>query len=145
MADSKLFKVLVVDDEPEILELLQYNFNKKGLQVAVARNGQEGLEMIQQDPPQIIVLDIMMPVMNGIEMCRQLRQDEQFRNIPILFLSATNDDMLILSAMNAGGNHFISKPIRLIKNQTRFDDYQPGCQGYHHFAHLCPRTEIPLC
>lgn len=113
MADSKLFKVLVVDDEPEILELLQYNFNKKGLQVAVARNGQEGLEMIQQDPPQIIVLDIMMPVMNGIEMCRQLRQDEQFRNIPILFLSATNDDMLILSAMNAGGNHFISKPIRL--------------------------------
>jgi two-component system alkaline phosphatase synthesis response regulator PhoP len=113
MANSKLFKVLVVDDEPEILELLQYNFNKKGLQVAVARNGQEGLEMIQQDPPQIIVLDIMMPVMNGIEMCRQLRQDEQFRNIPILFLSATNDDMLILSAMNAGGNHFISKPIRL--------------------------------
>lgn len=113
MTDSKRFKVLVVDDEPEILELLQYNFNKKGLEVAIARNGQEGLEMIQQDPPQIIVLDIMMPVMNGIEMCRQLRQHEQFRNIPILFLSATNDDMLILSAMSAGGNHFVSKPIRL--------------------------------
>lgn len=113
MTDSKRFKVLVVDDEPEILELLQYNFNKKGLEVAIARNGQEGMEMIQQDPPQIIVLDIMMPVMNGIEMCRQLRQDERFRNIPILFLSATNDDMLILSAMNAGGNHFVSKPIRL--------------------------------
>ncbi|MBL7929347.1 MAG: response regulator [Bacteroidia bacterium] len=113
MAESKRFKVLVVDDEPEILELLQYNFNKKGLEVAVARNGQEGLEMIEQDPPQIIVLDIMMPVMNGIEMCRQLRQHEQFRSIPILFLSATNDDMLILSAMSAGGNHFVSKPIRL--------------------------------
>ncbi len=113
MTDSKRFKVLVVDDEPEILELLQYNFNKKGLEVAIARNGQEGMEMIQQDPPQIIVLDIMMPVMNGIEMCRQLRQHEQFRNIPILFLSATNDDMLILSAMSAGGNHFVSKPIRL--------------------------------
>lgn len=113
MTDSKRFKVLVVDDEPEILELLQYNFNKKGLEVAIARNGQEGLEMIEQDPPQIIVLDIMMPVMNGIEMCRQLRQHEQFRNIPILFLSATNDDMLILSAMSAGGNHFVSKPIRL--------------------------------
>lgn len=113
MSEAKRFKVLVVDDEPEILELLQYNFNKKGLEVAIARNGQEGLEMIQQDPPQIIVLDIMMPVMNGIEMCRQLRQHEQFRNIPILFLSATNDDMLILSAMSAGGNHFVSKPIRL--------------------------------
>ncbi len=113
MTDSKRFKVLVVDDEPEILELLQYNFNKKGLEVAIARNGQEGLEMIEQDPPQIIVLDIMMPVMNGIEMCRQLRQHEQFKNIPILFLSATNDDMLILSAMSAGGNHFVSKPIRL--------------------------------
>ncbi len=113
MTDSQRFKVLVVDDEPEILELLQYNFNKKGLEVAIARNGQEGLEMIEQDPPQIIVLDIMMPVMNGIEMCRQLRQHEQFRSIPILFLSATNDDMLILSAMSAGGNHFVSKPIRL--------------------------------
>lgn len=113
MSDSKHFKVLVVDDEPEILELLQYNFIKKGLEVTIARNGQEGLEMIENDPPHIIVLDIMMPVMNGIEMCRQLRQHDQFRNIPILFLSATNDDMLILSAMSAGGNHFVSKPIRL--------------------------------
>jgi two-component system alkaline phosphatase synthesis response regulator PhoP len=113
MSDPQRFKILVVDDEPEILELLQYNFNKRGLEVSVARNGQEGLELIEKDPPQIIVLDIMMPVMSGIEMCRKLRQQEQFKNIPILFLSATNDDMLILSAMSAGGNHFVSKPVRL--------------------------------
>jgi two-component system alkaline phosphatase synthesis response regulator PhoP len=113
MSDPQRFKILVVDDEPEILELLQYNFNKRGLEVSVARNGQEGLELIENDPPQIIVLDIMMPVMSGIEMCRKLRQQEQFKNIPVLFLSATNDDMLILSAMSAGGNHFVSKPVRL--------------------------------
>lgn len=113
MSDPQRFKILVVDDEPEILELLQYNFNKRGLEVSVARNGQEGLELIEKDPPQIIVLDIMMPVMSGIEMCRKLRQQEQFKNIPVLFLSATNDDMLILSAMSAGGNHFVSKPVRL--------------------------------
>ncbi len=113
MSASKQFKVLVVDDEPEILQLLQYNFSKKGLEVATARNGQEGLELIRQDPPQIIVLDIMMPVMNGIEMCRELRKEESYKNIPVLFLSATSDDMLILSAMKAGGDHFVSKPIRL--------------------------------
>jgi two-component system alkaline phosphatase synthesis response regulator PhoP len=113
MSDPQRFKILVVDDEPEILELLQYNFNKRGLEVSVARNGQEGLELIEKDLPQIIVLDIMMPVMSGIEMCRKLRQQEQFKNIPVLFLSATNDDMLILSAMSAGGNHFVSKPVRL--------------------------------
>ena len=107
------FKVLVVDDEPAILELLEYNFSKKGAQVSLAKNGVEGLEKAEQEMPQVIVLDIMMPVMNGIEMCRTLKSDPAMKNIPVLFLSATNDDALILSAMTAGGDHFVSKPIKI--------------------------------
>ena len=107
------FKVLVVDDEPAILELLQYNFSKKGAQVSLARNGVEGLEKAASELPQVIVLDIMMPVMSGIEMCRALKSDPVLKNIPILFLSASHDDALILSAMTAGGDHFVSKPIKI--------------------------------
>jgi len=66
------FKILVVDDEPEILELLKYNFSKKGLDVSVAKNGEVGLAILEKEIAQVIVLDIMMPVMNGIEMCRKI-------------------------------------------------------------------------
>jgi two-component system alkaline phosphatase synthesis response regulator PhoP len=107
------FKVLVVDDEPAILELLQYNFTKKGAQVSLARNGVEGLEKAASELPQVIVLDIMMPVMSGIEMCRALKSDPVLKNIPVLFLSASNDDALVISAMTAGGDHFVSKPIKI--------------------------------
>lgn len=112
MQENK-FKILVVDDEPEILDLLKYNFSKKGLDISVARNGEEGLEVLEREIPQVIVLDIMMPVMNGIEMCRAIRANQKYNSIPILFLSATSDDLLILSAMSSGGDHFVSKPIRL--------------------------------
>ena len=107
------FKVLVVDDEPAILELLDYNFSKKGAQVSLAKNGVEGLEKAERELPQVIVLDIMMPVMSGIEMCKALKADPVLKNIPVLFLSASNDDTLILSAMTAGGDHFVSKPIKI--------------------------------
>ena len=110
---SAKFKVLVVDDEPEILELLKYNFSKKGVEVFLAKNGVEGYEMADHEMPQVIVLDIMMPVMNGIELCRALRSEEKLKDIPVLFLSATNDDNLINAAMTAGGDHFVSKPIKL--------------------------------
>ncbi|MEO5571903.1 MAG: response regulator [Bacteroidia bacterium] len=113
IATEKKFKVLVVDDEPAILELLQYNFSKKGAQVSLARNGVEGLEKAVSELPQVIVLDIMMPVMSGIEMCRALKSDPVLKNIPVLFLSASNDDALIISAMTAGGDHFVSKPIKI--------------------------------
>ena len=111
-AESK-FKVLVVDDEPAILELLEYNFSKKGAQVSLAKNGVEGLEIAERELPQVIVLDIMMPVMSGIEMCRALKNNPLLKDIPVLFLSASNDDALIISAMTAGGDHFVSKPVKI--------------------------------
>jgi two-component system alkaline phosphatase synthesis response regulator PhoP len=107
------FKVLIVDDEPEILDLLKYNFTKKGFHVAVAKNGEEGFEKAKAELPQVIVLDIMMPVMNGIQLCRSLKSDKAFKNIPVLFLSATNDDNLIINGITSGGDYFVSKPVRI--------------------------------
>jgi two-component system alkaline phosphatase synthesis response regulator PhoP len=107
------FKVLVVDDEPAILELLAYNFSKKGADVSLAKNGMEGLEIAEREHPQVLVLDIMMPVMSGIEMCRALKNNPLLKSIPVLFLSATSDDALIISAKTAGGDHFVSKPIKI--------------------------------
>jgi DNA-binding response OmpR family regulator len=102
-----------VDDEPEIRELLTYNFSRKGLDVSTASNGQIAYELVENSAPDVIVLDIMMPVMNGIELCRMLKSNQTMKNIPVLFLSATSDDMLVMAAMKAGGNHFVSKPIHL--------------------------------
>lgn len=106
------FKVLVVDDEPEILDLLNYNFTKKGLDVFMAENGRKAFDIMQQSIPDVIILDIMMPEMNGIQFCELIKSKEEFKNIPVLFLSATSDDLLILSAMTSGGNQYASKPIR---------------------------------
>jgi two-component system alkaline phosphatase synthesis response regulator PhoP len=111
--ENKLLKVLVVDDEPEILDLLNYNFTKKGLDVYLAENGKKAFEVVQETVPDVIILDIMMPEMNGIQFCELIKSIEAYKNIPILFLSATSDDLLILAAFSAGGSHYASKPIRL--------------------------------
>lgn len=107
------FKVLVVDDEPEILDLLNYNFTKKGIDLYMAENGKKAFEILQECHPDVIILDIMMPEMNGIQFCELLKSKEEYKHIPVLFLSATSDDLLILAAMTAGGNQYASKPIRL--------------------------------
>lgn len=106
-------KLLIIDDEPDIIEFLSYNFRKRGYDVYSAGDGIEGLNAVSTSHPDIIIADIMMPRMNGIVMCRQLKSDEQLRNIPLIFLSATNDDYQVLSAMDAGADHYVSKPIRV--------------------------------
>ena len=111
--EKEIFKVLIVDDEPEINELLSYNFRKRGFEVQTAGNGHTGFAALETFTPDVIILDIMMPYVNGINMCRELKSNERFRNIPILFLSATSNEELINRAMNAGGNRFLSKPIQM--------------------------------
>jgi two-component system, OmpR family, alkaline phosphatase synthesis response regulator PhoP len=111
--EKKIFKLLIVDDEPEIGELLSYNFRKRGFDVQTACNGFTGFDMLEKFTPDIIILDIMMPYVNGISMCKELKRDVRYRNIPVLFLSATNNDSLIQAAMDAGGARFLSKPIHL--------------------------------
>ena len=111
--ENKTFKLLIVDDEPEIGDLLSYNFRKRGFEVMTATNGFTGFNVLNGFTPDVIILDIMMPYVNGISMCKELKNDGRYKDIPVLFLSATNNETLINSALEAGGSRFISKPIHL--------------------------------
>ena len=105
-------KILLVDDEPDILEILEFNLRKEGFEVATAGNGEEGLKLARKLRPDLIVLDIMMPVMDGVEVCRQLRADTDFDNTVITFLTAREEDYSQIAALDIGGDDYITKPIR---------------------------------
>lgn len=105
-------KILLVDDEPDILEILEYNLRKEGYDVATAGNGEEGLRKAEEFQPDLIILDIMMPVMDGVEVCRQLRAKPDFQNTIITFLTAREEDYSQIAALDTGGDDYITKPIR---------------------------------
>lgn len=105
-------KILLVDDEPDILEILKYNLVKEGYEVATANNGEEGLRRAEEFSPDLIILDIMMPVMDGVEVCRQLRAKPEFNNTIITFLTAREEDYSQIAALDTGGDDYITKPIR---------------------------------
>ncbi|RDC62086.1 Transcriptional regulatory protein KdpE [Adhaeribacter pallidiroseus] len=103
---------MVVDDDPDITELLQYNLEKEGYEVTTAENGKEALEVAIKFNPDIILMDVMMPVMDGISACRQLREKPEFRETYILFLTARSEEFSEIAAFDAGADDFITKPIK---------------------------------
>ena len=105
-------KILVVDDEPDILEILSYNLKKEGFKVVTANNGEEGLEMAEREEPTLIILDIMMPQMDGVEVCRILRGKKEFEKTLIAFLTARDEDYSQIAALDVGGDDYITKPIK---------------------------------
>ena len=105
-------KILIVDDEPDILEFLSYNLEKEGFEVVQAGNGTDGLKVAKTENPDLIVLDIMMPEMDGVELCRQLRATPGFENTLIAFLTAREEDYSQIAALDVGGDDYITKPIR---------------------------------
>ena len=110
--DKDLVKVLIVDDEPDILEFLSYNLKKEKYDVYTASNGKAGIDMAIKVIPDLIILDIMMPEMDGIEVCRKLRSMPQFGNTSIAFLTARNEDYTQIAALDYGGDDYITKPIK---------------------------------
>lgn len=106
-------KILLVDDEQDILDLLSYNFKKQGYEVHTAMDGNEAIIEVAGFHPDIIVSDILMPNTSGIKMCRLLKADERYKNIPVIFLSASNDDYLALSSLDAGAIKYLSKPVHI--------------------------------
>jgi len=104
--------VLVVDDEPDIIEFLQYNLEKEGFKVATASNGKMAIEEAYRVKPNLIILDIMMPEMDGVEVCQQLRSDSVFDKTIISFLTARDEDYSQIAALDVGGDDYITKPIR---------------------------------
>ena len=104
-------KILIVDDEPDILEFLQYNLEKEGFEVETAIDGEEGLIKAHSKVQDIIVLDIMMPRMDGFEVCKVMRKDPKFDNTIITFLTAKDEDFSQIAALDLGGDDFITKPV----------------------------------
>ncbi len=106
------YKILLVDDEPDILEFLSYNIKKEGFQVKTASNGVEGIEVAKKFRPQLIILDVMMPEMDGIETCDKLREMPEFSDVLITFLTARSEDYSQIAGFDAGADDYISKPIK---------------------------------
>ncbi len=105
-------KILLVDDEPDILEFLSYNLRKEHYTVFIAENGKTGIEIARREEPHLIILDVMMPGMDGIETCTELRKDPKFRNTLIAFLTARNEDYTQVAGFDAGADDYITKPVK---------------------------------
>lgn len=105
-------KILIVDDEPDILEILQFNLEKEDFNVLTASNGEEGIRLAEKEAPNLVILDIMMPEMDGVEVCRYLRQNKKFNQTLVAFLTAREEDYSQIAALDVGGDDYITKPIR---------------------------------
>lgn len=110
--ENKDIKILIVDDEPDILEFMQYNLKKEGYVVLTGKNGREAIEIAKKEKPQLIILDIMMPEMDGIEACRQLREVPMLKNVIITFLTARNEEYSQIAGFDVGADDYITKPIK---------------------------------
>lgn len=105
-------KILIVDDEPDIIEILKFNLENEGYKVISAKNGKEALKLADEHLPHLIILDLMMPVMDGIEACERLRMDKRFDNSVIMFLSARGEDYSQVAAFESGADDYVAKPIK---------------------------------
>lgn len=110
--ENESIKILLVDDEPDILEFMEYNLKKEGYKVFTAKDGKEALGIAKKEKPQLIILDIMMPVMDGIETCRHLREIPDLQNTIITFLTARNEEYSQIAGFDVGADDYISKPIK---------------------------------
>jgi two-component system alkaline phosphatase synthesis response regulator PhoP len=112
MSDIKKHKILIVDDEPDILEFLGYNLTKEGFEVFSAENGIEAIAKAREIIPHLIILDVMMPEMDGIEACDEIRKIPELSNTIITFLSARGEDYSQIAGFEAGADDYITKPVK---------------------------------
>lgn len=106
------YKILLVDDEPDILELVGYNLKKEGFEVFTASNGREGVKMAKSIVPDLIVLDVMMPEMDGMEACSVIREDPNLSHCLIAFLTARGEDYSQVAGLDLGGDDYLVKPVK---------------------------------
>ncbi len=111
MANTNI-NILIVDDEPDVLEFIEYNLSRENYNVIKASNGKQALEIAEKEKPDLILLDIMMPEVDGIEVCRQLRSREEFDDTIIAFLTARNEDFTQVQGFEVGADDYITKPIK---------------------------------
>ncbi len=112
MKASQSYKILIVDDELDIIELLNYNLKKENFTVIAATNGIEALKIADKLKPDIILMDVMMPEMDGIETCRKMKENSSLKETPIVFLTARGEEYSELAGFEAGADDYIIKPIK---------------------------------
>ena len=104
--------ILLVDDEPDVLEFLSYNLSKEGFRILKAQSGAEAMKILQSTVPQLIILDVMMPGIDGINTCREIRSMPGMQDIIIVFLSARGEEYTQLAGFDAGADDFVTKPVK---------------------------------
>jgi two-component system alkaline phosphatase synthesis response regulator PhoP len=109
--DATARKVLIADDEPDIVEILKYNLEKEGYQVVTAKDGDEAIDKAKHTKPDLVVLDMMMPKKNGMEVCEILRAQPAFKDTLIMFLTALSDEATQLKGFHTGADDYVSKPL----------------------------------
>ena len=117
MPDRKT--ILVVDDEQDLLDLIEYNLKKEDFDVLKAEDGLEGIEVAREHRPDLVLLDIMMPKMDGLEVVERMRNDKKLKRIPIIFLTARGDEKTEVEGLDKGGDDYITKPISTTKLISR--------------------------
>ncbi len=111
--------ILVVDDEQDLLDLIEYNLKKEGFNVLKAENGVEALKVAKENIPGLVLLDIMMPKMDGLEVCDKMRSDANLKHIPIIFLTARGDEKTEVEGLDTGADDYVTKPISTTKLISR--------------------------
>jgi two-component system alkaline phosphatase synthesis response regulator PhoP len=111
--------ILIVDDEADLLELIEYNLKKEGYNVLKAENGMEGIRLARKHHPDLILLDIMMPRMTGFEVCKIIRDDNDLKQVPVIFLTARSDEETEVTGLDVGADDFLPKPISTVKLVAR--------------------------
>jgi len=109
---KKEIKILLVDDEPDIIEIIRFNLEQQGYQISIASDGKEAIKVAEKELPHLIIMDVMMPNLDGIEACERLRQDERFADTIIMFLTARGEDYSYVAAFDAGADDYVTKPIK---------------------------------
>lgn len=109
---KKEIRILLVDDEPDILEIIGYNLSQEGYQIFTAKNGKEAILQAKKNLPQLIIMDVMMPEMDGMEACENIRKIPELTNIIITFLTARSEDYSQVAGFDAGADDYITKPIK---------------------------------
>ena len=110
--ENSNYKILLVDDEADILEFLSYNLKKAGFNVLTANNGRDAIKLAKQYLPHLIILDVMMPEMDGIETCEEMRKLPILNNTVVAFLTARSEDYSQIAGFEAGADDYITKPIK---------------------------------
>ena len=100
----------MVDDEDDLLELVRYNLTKEGYEVACVGSGEEALKAVRRQPPDLIVLDLMLPAVDGLEVCRRLKADARTRDVPIIMLTAKSEESDMIAGLDRGADDYIAKP-----------------------------------